>query len=176
MRFQQSESDSFFTLNQWQRIGLLIVSILLIKIFFLLSAIKTHWFVAGKDRVTLGGRSACLLDIAATWGLFTVLYPLAAQVYYTYYRAIIPDLPNQWVVKMTRASSVVSDFSLAGPALTLNLYLGAMTIWAAIFAVLWHHLGVSAKHPGKTPALVTGMLLAVASFLWLRFTTGGLTN
>jgi len=168
-RFENSTEDSFFTLDNWQRQGLLIVSTSLIAIFFFLSAIKTKWFLGHDGRIARRGRSVCFLDLVATCGLFALLYPLAAQVYYAYYQAIIPGLPNQWVVKSGIDSSTASAFSLAGSNLSLNRFLATMTIWTAVSAVIWQHLGVSARHQNKTHALVIGLLFAAANYTWLYF-------
>ncbi|MEX0339358.1 MAG: hypothetical protein AB3N11_09995 [Arenibacterium sp.] len=78
--------DSFFDLSAWGQVGLAALSALL----FLAIVALTHF---ATRRMALWSR--VLIGLVAFWA-FVWLSP---QVYYMYYRMIIPALPLQWVIK-----------------------------------------------------------------------------
>ena len=80
------DGDSFFTLSMAGRVGLLLLSAALSVLFIVLShRVARGWPVAVRP----------ILALLLFW-LFVWLSP---QVYYLYYRFLIPDLPLQWVLK-----------------------------------------------------------------------------
>lgn len=76
--------DSFFTLSPSGQAGLM-----------LLSAALAVAMIALARRLP-GPRPVRTLTALAAFAAFVWLSP---QVYYTYYRAIIPGLPAQWVIQ-----------------------------------------------------------------------------
>ena len=79
------QQDSFFDLSFWERVGLVCISATL-AVMILLAA-----------RVLLRERPVWQ-RIAGALLLFWVFVWASPQVYYAYYRTIIPDLPLQWVI------------------------------------------------------------------------------
>ncbi len=79
------QNDSFFDLSFWERIGLVGISTTLAIVTLLLA-----W------RLLRGG--SVWLRVLGALALFWVFVWASPQVYYTYYRMIIPDLPLQWVI------------------------------------------------------------------------------
>ncbi len=79
------QQDSFFDLSFWERVGLVCISATL-AVLILVAA-----------RVLLRDRPIWL-RIAGALILFWIFVWASPQVYYTYYRMIIPDLPLQWVI------------------------------------------------------------------------------
>ncbi len=77
--------DSFFGLSQWGQVGLLCISTVLF-IFML--------FVTNR----LLYQRALWVRIAGALVLFWLFIWMSPQVYYTYYRVLIPTLPLQWVI------------------------------------------------------------------------------
>ena len=77
--------DSFFGLSQWGQIGLVCISTVLF-IFMI--------FVTYK----LLHRRTLWVRIIGALVLFWLFVWMSPQIYYTYYRTIIPDLPLQWVI------------------------------------------------------------------------------
>ena len=79
------DGDSFFTLSVAGQIGLTVLSgILALAMCFV------TWHLT-RTRSPLARLFIAIL-------LFGVFEWLSPQIYYTYYRAIIPDLPLQWVI------------------------------------------------------------------------------
>jgi hypothetical protein len=78
--------DSFFTLNMFERIGLIVLSLAII--------VGAAWsvFILGK-RVGF-----FLIPLVAL--VYWVLISLAPQIYYLYYIAIFDGLPWQWVAQL----------------------------------------------------------------------------
>ena len=81
------DSDSFFTLSDTGQIGLAALSLVLAGAMLFVTY-----------RVTRGRR--ILLRLALAIVLFAAFEWLSPQVYYTYYRVIIPGLPLQWVIDL----------------------------------------------------------------------------
>ena len=77
--------DSFFGLSKWGQIGLVCISTVLF-IFMI--------FVTYK----LLHRRTLWVRIIGALVLFWLFVWMSPQIYYTYYRTIIPDLPLQWVI------------------------------------------------------------------------------
>lgn len=77
--------DSFFDLTLWGRIGLVGISTVLFLVMLFLA-----WRVL-KDMPPW-------FRIVGALGLFYVFVWVSPQIYYMYYRMIIPDLPLQWVI------------------------------------------------------------------------------
>ena len=80
------QDDSFFTLSGSGQVGLVLLSVIL-TILTLLAA----------RRGTLG--RPLWLRLAIAGAVFVLFVWLSPQVYYSYYRAIIPGLPSQWVIQ-----------------------------------------------------------------------------
>ena len=78
--------DSFFTLDIPGQLGLVALSLVLGILMILLTRHLTR-------------RANRVLRIATWAGLFAGFLWLSPQVYYAYYRAIIPGLPVQWVIR-----------------------------------------------------------------------------
>jgi hypothetical protein len=79
------DSDSFFTLSVPGQIGLAALSLMLAFVMVLLTLRVTRSLPIG-------------LRLAVALLLFAAFDWLSPQVYYAYYRVIIPDLPLQWVI------------------------------------------------------------------------------
>ena len=88
--------DSFWTLSELGRIGVIAISVSGLLILTALSALKTNRILRwSQHRWRL---LVWLLDVALTLVLFGVLFSVSPQVYYSFYQEIIADLPNQWVI------------------------------------------------------------------------------
>ena len=79
------QQDSFFDLSFWERVGLVCISVALAMLILLAA------------RILLRERPVWLRILGALI-LFWLFVWVSPQVYYTYYRMIIPDLPLQWVI------------------------------------------------------------------------------
>lgn len=113
------ERDSFFDLSLWGQVGLTFISTCL-AVMMILSArrlLRRHpvpWRIAG----------ALLMFWLFVW--------LTPQVYYEYYRTIIPDLPLQWVIRSPpSALRVLETLTFRGPQ-TLAQHGQALLGWILI--------------------------------------------
>lgn len=79
------DQDSFFDLSLWERVGLVCISITLAVLFILAARVFLR-------RLPVWAR------IAGALTFLWVFVWVSPQIYYTYYRMIIPDLPLQWVI------------------------------------------------------------------------------
>lgn len=77
--------DSFFDLTLWGQLGLTCLSLFLFSFMVFIS-----W--AALRRRSIGAR------IFGALILFALFVWASPQIYYMYYRMIIPDLPIQWVI------------------------------------------------------------------------------
>ena len=77
--------DSFFDLSGWGQIGLLCLSTALFVLIFIIARM-------------LLSRRPLWISICGAMILYWLFVWLSPQVYYMYYRLIIPDLPLQWVI------------------------------------------------------------------------------
>lgn len=77
--------DSFFDLSAWGQVGLAALSLTLF-----VAVVAASWGL-------MHGRGL-MLRVVGALGLFWLFVWLSPQVYYMYYRMIIPDLPLQWVI------------------------------------------------------------------------------
>ena len=79
------QQDSFFDLSGWGQVGLLCISTTL----FLLMLFITYRLLRNRP---------VWVRIVGALVLFWLFVWVSPQIYYTYYRMIIPDLPLQWVI------------------------------------------------------------------------------
>jgi hypothetical protein len=120
------ESDSFFTLTVWGRIGLVCLSV-----FFALVAVAVTramtWRRALPIRVPI-------------WAVLFILFVWASpQGYYTYYRLIFDGLPAQSVVgALPRPQQIAALLTFQHPA-SLSTHGVGLLGWAMLLAALWPH-------------------------------------
>lgn len=91
--------DSFFTLKTSGRAGVLAISVVSILIFFILLAAKSRSILRRTGTGSAIRFAGFLADCGLGLAIFGFLYSLSPQIYYTFYRLIIPGLPNQLVIK-----------------------------------------------------------------------------
>ena len=79
------QQDSFFDLSGWGQVGLALISVTLFVAMLLITRRLLRCFPVWAR---IGG--ALVLFWLFVWA--------SPQIYYMYYRMIIPDLPLQWVI------------------------------------------------------------------------------
>ena len=117
------QGDSFFTLSTAGQAGLAALSLILSVAILVLT------------RRLAGGRP--LIWRIAIWALLFFLFVwLSPQVYYTYYRMIIPDLPLQWVIRWPDVPETLALMAfMAGDSLSAH---GKGVLgWAMLAAAVW---------------------------------------
>ena len=115
------QQDSFFDLSLWERVGLLCISATLAILFLL------------ATRALLRERPVWL-RVAGALILFWIFVWVSPQVYYTYYRMIIPDLPLQWVIwPPPWPGKAVLMMAFSGPQ-NLSAHSQGILGWALVLA------------------------------------------
>ena len=127
--------DSFFTLSPAGQLGLAC-----------LSAASAAVLVGGLLRVRLGRLAKLGLAVVLFWA-FVWLSP---QLYYTYYRAIIPGLPAQIVLKKPPGPGHLAALATFSARQDLSDHGKGALWWALICAVF---VGPRKKHLGKGSGL-----------------------
>jgi hypothetical protein len=79
------QQDSFFDLSPWGQVGLACISLTLFGLMVVLSR-------------RLLSRAPMWARVLGALVLFYVFVWVSPQLYYMYYRMVIPDLPLQWVI------------------------------------------------------------------------------
>lgn len=117
------QNDSFFTLNTGGQIGLAVLSAVLALGMLLLTR-----------RLAIARTPAWRV---AVWALLYFLFVwLSPQVFYTYYRAIIPGLPLQWVIHWPDLLEPPMLLSfLAGDS--MSAHARGLLGWAMLAMALW---------------------------------------
>ena len=81
------QQDSFFDLTLWGQVGLVCISLTLFALMVIASGLLLR-------NLPIWAR------VLGALVLFAFFVWASPQVYYMYYRVLIPDLPLQWVVKL----------------------------------------------------------------------------
>ena len=91
--------DGFFDLNTTGRVGVIAISTFCIAAFYLLLAAKTRWILTLTSPSLASRIFSLVVDCIISLALFGFLFSLTPQFYYTLYQFVIPELPNQIVIK-----------------------------------------------------------------------------
>ena len=155
----RADPGGFGTLSLGARLGLLALSTALLLVLLWLGALKTRWLIQWRVRWPW----APLLDLAAAATLAAAAITLGGQVFYEYYRLVIPGLPAQWVITgepwwtVTDALPIWRD----GP---LGRRISGAAFWAVILAgpVAQWLAHVEPKSPSRPASALFGAALALA--------------
>lgn len=130
--------DSFWTLGWIGRLGVALISTIALIVFFAILTAKTRLILKLKRQAT--GTAWALIDVALGLLLFAVAFSALPQVFYTFYRLIIPGLPQQWIIKGlidVDRLKVVAQLNETG---ALADHAAGIALWAMIPFTLWLHL------------------------------------
>ena len=154
--------DSLFTLSTEAIAGVVALSLGLIALFFLVVTWKSLWLAkrAPAGRIVTAG-----LDVLAGLALFGLLHAVSRQAYYAFYRAIMPDLPGQWVIRLdwdrlAAISRLPADASL-------SQHLSGITLWAVVPLTVWVHVATLARAPRPATAAAGGGAAALIFQIWV---------
>ena len=120
------ENDSFFTLTLAGRIGLAVLSALLMASVLWIGARSFGKINLANGAMTLAAR--LILALAFFW-LFEWLSP---QIYYQYYRLIFDGLPQQIVIKMPPLPADIAALLAFNAKQALSHHARAILGWALI--------------------------------------------
>jgi hypothetical protein len=131
-------SDSYWTLKTGGRTGVLLISLTGITLMFYLLARKTRFILRMKRQVS--GTAWALFDIAFGMLVFGVIHTVSPQIFYTFYRFIFSELPNQWVIDSVFDTATLQSIAMLAPDGNLASHLAGITLWAIIPFTLWMHM------------------------------------
>jgi len=156
--------DSFFTLKTGGRVGVLAISGLSILLFSFMLDQKSRWILR-KTSASLSSRVLSLIaDCALGLAVFGFLYSLSPQIYYTFYRVLIPGLPNQIVIQSLfdwERLHLIAGLPADG---SLSHHLSGIVLLAIIPFTAWRH--AMDKKWG-----IEGIILMIPAVLALQYTT-----
>jgi len=163
-------NDSFFTLAPWPRAGLAALSAALILGLFSLSAAKSAAIHRAGAKLRAPPLAVFAADLLASAALMAIALGLSPQIYYSYYRLVVPGLPAQWqlrgwatVESLLRQASLAPDASLAHHLVGLTLWsLLIMTGWFFVLAHPQVRRRVSSRLAGLGAALLCGLIYGLS--------------
>jgi len=131
--------DSLFTLEPLEIAGLVAISAAISLAGFVLAVEKSVWLSRRTPPGLVPRLCTAAADIVVTAILFTVCYSLLPQLFYQFYRLIIPGLPNQWVVRAwIDLPRLWSALSMASSGRLAELAAG-LVFWTLVLTTLWFH-------------------------------------
>ena len=130
------EGDDFWTLDCGRGAGLALIAAALCLALLWGGARVSGWIRARGG----GAFGRAIVDASMKACGFAVLYLLSPQLFYAYYRQIIPGLPNQWVIRWPEAEHVLRALAFA-PEARLAEHLAAALFWGVILQALWAQAG-----------------------------------
>lgn len=113
--------DSFFDLSSWGRIGLVCIS----SILFLSVLFATRTLLKYKP---------VLVKLTGSLVFFWLFVWLSPQVYYMYYRILIPSLPLQWVIWPMESPITAFKYLLFQGPQNLSAHSQGLLGWSLIVA------------------------------------------
>ena len=136
-RFAQGYSgDTLYNLSLAGRVGLVLLTVLLVVLLISLSLRKSRW-LQQLPRTRPGAAFALLAaDLLLTLVLFVLAVMLVPQVYYTYYLLLFDFLTQQWVIKPSRLVRLWQSLSMDSNAGSSLHAIGFTGWWLLVLTVL----------------------------------------
>ena len=125
--------DSFWSLGLGGRAGVCVISTVGLSLVFLLLFWKSRFFIRLPLAIGLP------LDLVAGLLIYSVIYSLSPQAYYTLYQFVFPDLPIQIVIRYVLDPDLPQIATLPVTA-SMSDHLAGLALWAVLPFTLWVHL------------------------------------
>lgn len=120
--------DSFFDLSGWGQVGLIGISTLLFVLTLLVAKL-------------LLSRQSTWIRVLGALVLFWIFVWASPQVYYQYYRMIIPDLPLQWVIWPPPGPRVALEYLFFQGPQNLSAHSQGLLGWCLMAVSLFRPFG-----------------------------------
>jgi hypothetical protein len=161
--------DSLLTLPPVPRGGLILLTVGLVFALFWISAAKTAAMHRAARRLAVTPLLVLAADLFATLVLFAAARVASPQIYYSYYRLVIPGLPSQWVRAewpgigdLLALAGLAPDAGSAAHAAGVGLWgLMIMTGWLFVFGLPPSSRSLSSRQAGAGAALLSGVAHAL---------------
>jgi len=142
------------------------LSAALVLSLFWLSTVKSAALYRAGAKLRVPPLAVLAADLLASAALMAGAVGLSPQIYYSYYRLVLPDLPAQWVLSgwaaletLLRQARLLPDASLADHLVGLTFWsLLVTTCWVFVFAHPQVRQRVSSRVAGGGAALVSGLI------------------
>lgn len=129
------QGDSFWTLHPSGRAGVVAIALVGVVSTFTIIAIKSR----ALRRFGWPTTVALSVDVLAGLLIFGFVYSVGPQVFYTFYRIIIPDLPAQWVIDTAFDTTRVLKVARVNADGSMSDHLAGVTLWAILPFTFWQH-------------------------------------
>ena len=126
-------NDSFWTLQTGGRAGVIAITVVGLATIFLLIALKSRLFQRWPSVISLP------VDMACGLLLFSLVFSLSPQVYYTLYQFIFDGLPSQVVVDSPFNFERVANVARLLPSGAVADHIAGLAFWAVLPFTLWAH-------------------------------------
>lgn len=130
--------DSFWTLDTFGRIGVATISGIGISLIFLALALKSRIILRFRRGPT--ATAWALIDIAIGLLAYGVIFSLSPQIFYSFYRMIFANLPQQWVIDGVLDQDRLKMIAVMAPGGSLADHLAGVTLWAILPFTAWLHM------------------------------------
>lgn len=153
--YTNAGQDSFHTLSTSGRIGLVLLSVLLVLLALVLVRAVDRSFPGSWKAIMPGSVSALLIRIGAALFLIWALMMVAPQIYYLYYLTLFPDLPAQWVIRPGRSFALLLEvFTLTGKPTYAAVFTGIVG-WTLLIRIVVSHILQSTSRDQRPPVKAT---------------------
>lgn len=135
--------DSLFTLEPLEIVGVVAIALFLIFLFLCLLSAPLVRIAKSVAAAPLARAETWCTALVGAGLIFGISFTVSPQIFYAFYRQIIPGLPDQWVIKtwldwdrLTGAAALAVDGSLSAH-LTGLAFWTVLILVCSIFAVRW---------------------------------------
>ncbi len=129
--------DSYWTLGWIGRIGVIAISGIGCTCIYLMLAAKSRLILRVKTQGT--NTAWVVIDLAIGLGLFAVIYSVSPQIFYGFYRLIIPGLPQQVVIEGWIDPDRLRFIARMREGGSLSDHLAGICGWGIVPFTLWLH-------------------------------------
>lgn len=135
--------DSLFTLEPLEIVGVVAIALSLIFLFLWLLSAPLVWIAKSVAVAPLTRTATGIAALVGAGLVFGISFTVSPQIFYAFYRQIIPGLPDQWVIKtwldwdrLSGAAALQVDGSLSAH-LTGLAFWTVLILVCSVFAVRW---------------------------------------
>ncbi|MBA4782582.1 MAG: hypothetical protein H2045_05125 [Rhizobiales bacterium] len=161
--------DSFFTLKTSGRLGVLAISSTAIMVFFQILTQKTGYLLHWSDRrdaSTLTRLCIFIGDCVSGIALFIAGIWVLPQAFYGFYRILIPNLPQQIVIKPSPDFERLADILQLQSDGSLSQHLTGITFYAVIlFTAFLHGYNKSLEKQSIVLLLMAYIAIQIANII-----------
>jgi len=109
--------------------------------------------------------ATAIVSLAGAFLVFGMSHTVSPQIYYTFYRWIIPGLPDQWVIKTWFDTERFIGAATLAPDGSLSAHLTGIAIWCLAVFVAWIFMMRWQDGAWQASPLVAGIVSAAMLFV-----------